>query len=324
MLLQGVGGILSFSPMAEYDMIQIINFTFYFVAGIVTHGAIWRKWVNFEMGDVVLDQTLLNNFCTVLDLQRQPVGIRFLFLKEEYDDIDAPEPEVKCSFCALTARAMRGEITKAHGDHFQCQGGPEMLGMKPVSNYVRSGCQFSTFRLYEDRAVARQVQRDLSFVDQKIYGVLVGPLSEVPDADVVMLVCNAWQMMRIVQGYTYHNGMAKQIGMIGNQGICADLVARPYQLNDFNLSMLCSGARANTGADDGEVGAGMPRHIFEDVAKGVIATVNAATENNRKKSLIERLDTPEQLGFEIELGKMYGSYAKYGQYPEALYKKELF
>ena len=38
--------------MAEYDMIRIINFTFYFVAGIVTHGAIWRKSVNFEMGDV--------------------------------------------------------------------------------------------------------------------------------------------------------------------------------------------------------------------------------------------------------------------------------
>ena len=45
----------------------------------------------------------------------------------------------------------------------------------------------------------------------------------------VMLLCNGWQMMmRLIQGYTWHHGMAKNIGMIGNQGICADLVARPY------------------------------------------------------------------------------------------------
>lgn len=271
-----------------------------------------------------MEQALIKNFSAALGLQRQVVGIQFIFLREEYEALDVPEPTVKGTFCALTGKAMRGQMTKGKADSFRCQGGPEMLGMKPVCNYVSSGKQFTTFRLYEDSAIARQVQQDLCFVNQQIYGVLVGPLSEMEHADVVMFLCNAWQMMRVIQGYTYHHGMAKNIGMIGNQGICADLVARPYQLNDLNVSMLCSGARANTAAEDGEVGAGMPLHLFKDVAKGVIATVNPATEDVRKRQLLERLDSPQQLGFEIELGKMYASYAKDGPYPESLYKKDLF
>ena len=271
-----------------------------------------------------MDHTLIEKFSTALNLKRQIVGIRFIFLKEEYEDLDVPEVSVKGTFCALTGRAMSGEMIKGKADSFGCQGGPEMLGMKPVPNYVRSGKQFSTFRLYEDSAVARQVQQDLCFIDQQIYGVVVGPLAKIGQADVVMFLCNAWQMMRVVQGYTYHNGMAKNIGMIGNQGICADLAARPYQLNDINISMLCSGARRCTNASDCELGAGMPPHIFEDVAKGVLATVNSAMEDQRKQELLQRLDSPDALGFDIELGKMYISYAKQGKYPEELYKKDLF
>lgn len=271
-----------------------------------------------------MDKKLLANFCITLNLKRSIVGIRFLYIKEEYDAIDAPEPSVKCTFCSLTGRAMKGEITKGKVDSFSCQGGPEMLGMKPVPNYVRSGKQFTTFRMYEDSAVARQVQHDLCFVDQKIYGVLVGPLEQMEQVDVVMLLCDAWQMMRIVQGYTYHNGMAKNIGMIGNQGICSDLVSRPYVCNDLNISMLCAGSRLSTNALDSELGAGMPPHIFEDIVRGVMATVNPAMEDNRKRALLKQLNEPEQLGFPIEMGRIYVSYARDGEYPEALYKQELF
>ena len=62
-----------------------------------------------------------------------------------------------------------------------------MLGMKTVSNYVKSGKQFATFRLYEDMAVAREVQNELCFVDQKIYGIV----NEYGISDVVFDVKNS-------------------------------------------------------------------------------------------------------------------------------------
>lgn len=268
-----------------------------------------------------MEKQLIKRFSKALGLSRQVVGIKFIFLKEEYEDLDVPEPKAGGCFCALTARAMEGKIMKGKADTFGCQGGPEMLGMKKVSNYVWSGKQFSTLRLYEDAAIARQVQQDLCFVDQRIYGVMTGPLEEMEDADVVMLLCNGWQMMRLIQGYTWNHGMAKNIGMIGNQGICADLVARPYMKNDLNVSMLCLGARTNTSAEDGEIGAGMPVHLFRDVAEGVLKTVNPAMSDKEKQALSERLETPDELGFEIEFGKVYMSYAKEKKYPEELYKQ---
>lgn len=272
-----------------------------------------------------MERELVDKFRTVLGIKRHIVGIRFLFIEEEYRDCEAEEISTKCTFCALTGRAMNGQMTKGKADSFGCQGGPEMLGMKPVSNYVKSGKQFERFHLYEDLAVAREAQNDLCFVDQKIYGVLVGPLEEMEEADIVMFVADCWQMMRVMQGYTYHHGMAKNIGMIGNQGICSDLVARPFVKNDLNVSLLCLGARLNSKATDGELGAGMPLHIFKDVANGVLITFNAATEKSRKEEAAKRLEeTGCELGFDIAYDKIYGSYEKDGKYPAELYKKERY
>lgn len=260
-----------------------------------------------------------------LGFKREIVGIKFIFIQEEYENIPVKEMEKRNTFCGLTARAMNGELLKAKVDCFTCQGGPEMLGMKTVSNYVKSGKQFATFRLYEDMAVAREVQNELCFVDQKIYGIVVGPLKKMEDADVAMFVCSAWQGMRVIQGYTYHYGMAKNIGMIGNQGICSDLVARPYMKNDLNISVMCLGARMHTKAEDGELGIGMPIRMLWQLIEGVVNTINPSMEDKRKEDLLERLEEEkEDIGITVELGKMYGSYGKHMKYPEKLYEKELF
>lgn len=257
-----------------------------------------------------------------LGLTRRIVGVKFIFIKEEYDDIDLPEFKNKTTFCAMSQRAMKGEMLKANAKCFTCQGGPETFGMVDVDNYVSSGKQFSTFKLYESAAVSRQAQESITFIKQRIYGIVAGPLDEMEDADVVMFLANGRQMMRVIQGYTYRFGMAKNIGMIGNQGICSDLIARPYQLNDMNISVMCYGARMHTKADDGELGAGLPINLFDDLVTGVIETVNSALGNPEKRELIERLSSPDELGIEIEFGKMYGSYTKDAKYDESLYRRK--
>ena len=91
------------------------------------------------------------------------------------------------------------------------------------------------------------------------------------------------------RGYTYHYGMAKNIGMIGNQGICSDLVARPYMKNDLNISVMCLGARMHTKAEDGELGIGMPIRMLWQLIEGVVNTINPSMEDKRKEDLLERL-----------------------------------
>lgn len=266
---------------------------------------------------------LIKECKVVLNLKRQIIGIRFLYIEEEYADCQAEQLAEKMTLCGLAAQAMKGKVVKAKNGCFTCQGGPHLLGMKPIPSFISSGKEYYEFGLYADMAIARQAQNGLCAVNQKIYGIVIGPLEKMESADVVLFLCDAWQAMRVMQGYTYYHGRAKNIGMIGNQGVCSDLVARPYFMNDINISMLCMGTRISTGAEDGELGIGMPAHFFVDVVEGIRHTINVATEERRKKELHERMDS-ENMEFPIEYGEIYISKIKKMKYPEELYEKELF
>lgn len=271
-----------------------------------------------------MERELVDKMRLVLNLKRRIVGVKFIFIEEEYNDYKMEVYPFKGAVCGIVAQALKGNTYKAKCESFSCTGGRECLGLTSVASYVRAGKRFDEFRLYEDLAISRQVQEDLCYLDQKIYGLVAGPLEELEDSDVVLYLCDGWQMMRTIQGYTYHHGMAKNIGMIGNQGICSDLIARPFYKNDLNISCLCAGARTSTKAEDWEIGVGMPIHLFRDIAKGILITLNPATNEIKKKELKERMDQQDKYHFDIEFGKMYGSYSKKKKYPKELYEKELF
>ena len=271
-----------------------------------------------------MERELVEKMRLALNLKRRIVGVKFIFIEEEYNDYKMEVYPFKGAVCGIVAQALKGNTYKAKCESFSCTGGRECLGLTSVASYVRAGKRFDEFRLYEDLAISRQVQEDLCYLDQKIYGLVAGPLEELEDSDVVLYLCDGWQMMRTIQGYTYHHGMAKNIGMIGNQGICSDLIARPFYKNDLNISCLCAGARTSTKAEDWEIGVGMPIHLFRDIAKGILITLNPATNEIKKKELKERMDQQDKYHFDIEFGKMYGSYSKKKKYPKELYEKELF
>ena len=261
----------------------------------------------------------IERFSIVLGLERKIIGVHFLLIKQEYESSDAKPLDFRMTYCRMLYNAMNGRKIKATKDSFTCQGGPEMLGLRPLTNYERSGKQFDTFRLYEDMAVAHQVQQDLLPISHLAYGVEIGPIEQMEKTDVVIMISDAYQAMRIMQGYTYHYGMASNIGTIGNQGACSDLTARPYMTNDINLSLLCAGARQSMNTTDGEVGIGMPIRIFKTVLRGVLDTVNAAQNDLRKKEIQKRVDKSDiGLGFELDYGHMYANYPE--QYPVEEYK----
>ncbi len=261
----------------------------------------------------------VERFSVVLGLERRIIGVRFLLIEQEYEASDAELLEFKMTYCRMLYNAMKGRKIKAMKDSFTCQGGPEMLGLRPLTNYERSGKQFDTFRLYEDMAVAHQVQRDLLPIDHIACGVEIGPIDTMDKFDIAVMVTDAYQAMRIIQGYTYHYGMASHIGTIGNQGACSDLTARPYMTNDINLSLLCAGARQSMNASDGEVGIGMPAHIFRNVVLSTLKTVNAAQNDVRKKEIQKRAEASGvDLGFELDFGHMYGNYPE--KFPVEDYK----
>lgn len=53
------------------------------------------------------------------------------------------------------------------------------------------------------------------------------------------------------------------------------MTAKPFMRNDINLSVMCCGARTSTVSGHGELGVGMPSHMFRYVADGVLSTAGS-------------------------------------------------
>lgn len=258
-----------------------------------------------------------------LHLEKEPVGIRFFLIREEYDEINnVIESKNKKSICTYINEAAVVKIhQKVSAEMVGCSGGMVALGLTAPQNYVKSGKQFFLMRLYESMSVAKKIISQLGFMDIRVYGFEVGPLDSMDNADVVVVLGNAWQMMRMIQAYSFHYAMPQNIGSVGNQGVCADLIARPFQKNDINFSMLCPGARIHMKSSENEMGCGIPIHQFEMVAMRVIKTTSLVMTKQEKEELMERMNSPADLDCEIELEKMYGTYRKNSPYSQELYDK---
>ena len=207
-----------------------------------------------------------------LNLTRQIVGVRFLVYQKEYHDCSAEAFQGKLRLCGFVNKANHGERIKVNIDNFSCTGGPNQSGMSLAPEKHISGQGMKYCGLYSDLGIGREICESFNRIPQKIYGMEIGPLSEMSDADVVIILGMAEQIMRIMQGYTYHYGVPAPLVSVGNGAMCSDMVSKPFMRNDINLSLMCCGARTSTISDLGELGVGMPSHMFRYVADGVFNT----------------------------------------------------
>ena len=210
----------------------------------------------------------------------------------------------------MVRKAMDGGHFKASADHFGCRCALEALGLDEEMECVESGERYYSIKLYESRAVAKAVTRDISRIRQRIYGIEIGPLELLGDADVAVFIVNAYQLMRVVEGYSYKYGIPKSLCMAGNQGVCADLTASPFEKNDLNFSVLCAGTRKMCGWTDDELGVGVPFQQLAPLTEGIIKTLNYIEYPDRKKRIRERLEEPEELGVLIDDNLHYGKEGK--------------
>lgn len=227
--------------------------------------------------------------CT-LPMKRKIVGTRFLFTKDEFDAAKSVQLQSKMTYCTMVIKAMDGQSVRANFDNFGCFGGARALGIVDPDELYTSGRYFATCGLYQDLATAKDVASRMSICKHRAYGVEIRPVEEFDVApDVVLIVANPRCIMRLVQGYTYCFGTHSDHKMIGNQAICAECTACPYETNDINVSLLCSGPRT-AGMHDDELGLGIPFNRFLQLADGLCKTINPVEFNPIKKQIQENFD----------------------------------
>lgn len=253
-----------------------------------------KKWID-----------CVNKLYCALDLNRRAVSVTFLKTKAEYDEAEGSILKKPINYCQMVASAARGHSIKAKAEDFLCQSGVQVFGLGPLNPCNSKGENWARLGLYKDAELSRTVRGELVYLPQKYFGVTVAPVEKQSGfPDVVLIVSNPYNVMRIVQGYAYSYGMPKSVNLIGNQAVCLECTARPYAVKDMNLSLLCIGTRHRARWEDEEMAVGIPGEQFADVVTGLMSTLNQM-ENDENKKKIEVKLKRQNIPFEIRYGYNY-------------------
>jgi len=232
-------------------------------------------------------------------MENKPVGITFLHSQDEYQESSAPEVRSKISYCSMIKLNTRGYSFKISLEKSRCQGATRALGLENPDHLAKAGKRYYRLGMYDSLCTAKSVYKNANLLDHEVFGIQAQPLEKCEEnPDVVMLILNPYQAMRVVQGYIYHYGLCGNVKLSGNQGICLECTARPYETNDMNMSMLCSNTRFSAKWRDSEMGIGIPYNKFDLVVDGIIKTINPSETDLAKTDIVKRAG---ELGIAIDV-----------------------
>lgn len=240
-----------------------------------------------------------------LNLQKNIIGVKFIDFKKDFDNLNLPAPLKNGPICFLAREAMDGKIFKVVEKNITCDYSKYALGLSRPDNRILEGRSYQYCGLYETNSIAKQIVASMKYISHELYGIAMGPLELMDDADVVIIADYAETIMRIMQGYAYKFGNPKNLSFFGNQAMCADLISKPYSNNDINISLMCKGTRANGRFEKGELGVAFPIGMFDSIVDGIVKIINPILNSNDKKRILSELDNIDDLGIEIDMDYNY-------------------
>lgn len=243
-----------------------------------------------------------------LALKRKIAGVKFLFDQEEFEQAEAKALTTQMPYCVMVKRAMLGNDIKAVLKDFGCMASARALGIIAPDEFFTSGRHYNRLGLYQNLTVSKNIRRNMTLCRHKAYGVMVKPLENFStEPDTVLMVCTPFEAMRLIQGYTHQFGYYSNFKMAGNQAICSECTAYPFESGNINISMLCAGTRFMAGWKEEELAVGLPFHLFIPIVNGLWQTLNPTETDLKKKSIESRLAQSERNDHSIEYGKNYYS-----------------
>lgn len=251
-------------------------------------------------------QELTQKLNIFLKLDKKVVGVKLIHSEEEFNKYDGRELSNPLAYCVAVKSASCGHSIKLTRQTGGCMGSNRALGLSTCNPEFKQGISGYRLGIYETPEIAASVANSVPICTDDTYGVIVKPLEEFEyNPDVVLIISNTREAMRILQGYTYAYGLTKGLNMSGNQAVCVEATVTPMITKEMNVSMFCSGTRFHAGWKDTEVMSGIPYEKLEGVIKGLKGTVNAIEMNERKQEIEEALKASGELDFVIDYEKTY-------------------
>jgi uncharacterized protein (DUF169 family) len=182
-----------------------------------------------------------NKIKETLGLENSPIAISF--------STEAPEGveqlKGKARLCQMLDKVrLEGESFYTIADNHACDGGANSCGLREPSKRSRTG-EFlaKDLGLFGSNRAARRFVNSNPRID---FGTVVvvsfSPLEKATfEPDVVVLICNARQGMKIGEAFAYESG--KRIVGLTGPPICSAVVAAPFLTGEVVYSLGDRGAR---------------------------------------------------------------------------------
>jgi len=237
-----------------------------------------------------------------LDLGREPVGVKLLRTQAEFDSWDVPLARTALYYCSAVKFAGKGRSLKLDLGRFRCESSRQILGLEQMPYEPGYSASYSECGLHRDPGISDAVIGDLAVVPRTVVGAVIMPLSAYTDRapDVAIIVANAYQAMRMVQGFTFNRPEAPLFRSVGQHGICSESTAEPLLSETLNISLMCSGTRFYAKWGDDEVSVSLPAGMVPDMVEGVLVTINPCESDERKRRIAH--DVPDS---KVEPGTSY-------------------
>jgi uncharacterized protein (DUF169 family) len=192
-----------------------------------------------------------------LGLSHSPVAIK-LVLREEDIPENIRKLEKNIRHCEMVQKASHGEIFYATAEEQMCKGGSAAIGLSEPPEKLKTGEFYYELGRFSSLASAKRTVDAIPKIEPIMYSAVYAPLEKANfDPDVIVVICNPAQAMKLAQALVYTLGGRVEADFSGIQSICADVVAGPYTRKTVNITLGCSGSRQYADIKEDEVVVGM-------------------------------------------------------------------
>ncbi|MDW7731793.1 MAG: DUF169 domain-containing protein [Methanolobus sp.] len=196
----------------------------------------------------------------ILNLQRAPVGVRFLKAGEGVTFTGAYDAMTKSRYCQGLMTAGKGEKVLITADNITCPASATAFGLKPLPEMLSSGQMMFKMGLFESPDSASNAMEGMTRLEQGKYtAVLLSPLENIEiEPDIVVIEALPEQLMWLSLASIYDTGKRLEFNTAVFQVTCVDSTVIPFVTGKLNSSLGCYGCREATDVLDEENLIGIP------------------------------------------------------------------
>jgi uncharacterized protein (DUF169 family) len=199
-----------------------------------------------------------------------PVGVKLLKSVSEAPQNVKRVPG-KVTVCQLSTLArLHGLTYLATEAEIECKRGAANIGLRELT--LKECVEVDAYVHFVNEEAARMAYEHFPYrLPPKSYeAVLMGPLKDVPiEPDLVLIACNAGQMLKVIGAAAWHDGKRLEFGSNGLYGICGEAIAQSILTGRVSVAFPCWGARRTALYLDDELVGVIPFKIIEEWLEGL-------------------------------------------------------